>query len=422
MKKIAGILLSITLFFVAITVIPSFTYATGGTVSTEDNVGAFEEAFTDLFLGIGDFLANMINTILAEKVTMQDIVFNNVLTLNPNFFYEASTLAQKPTDSATYIMRATITNLYTFFSTLAILVYLIAFLVMGTKIVWGSTAGGMQKAKELFSKWLIGLLMLFFFPNVVVRYAFILNEAIVEMLEEQYNGVGNVGTYIGTPEGEWSAEEIEFRSPEYVSRFTGIVDFGGKQSNIAYQKALNAYKAKADLTRIMRAYAGISKKFIYVIIWIVLLSQLFVLVIQYYKRYFVIAILLVIFPLVTIAYIIEIIRGKNGQVFSEWAKEMFVNIFVQSVHAIVYVVIASVAIAKVTQDISSAEDSMNWLLIIVAINFITEGEKIVRKLLGINSKTSGGIADMGKSVKDKVKGGAGGAGRVGRAFAGGGKK
>ena len=97
-------------------------------------------------------------------------------------------------------------------------------------------------------------------------------------------------------------------------------------------------------------------------------------------------------------YIIEAFTGKGGEVFSRWAKEMFVNIFIQSIHAIIYALIASIAISRVQADII-AGDTMNWILVIIAVNFLGEGERIVRKILGVESSIDKkGIQGTGQAI------------------------
>lgn len=404
MKKLATIIMIVISLVMATSIIPSTTYAAieiNGYEADEANI--FEGALSDLLIEIGDFFVNLMNKVVGEKVTMQNVVFNQVSSLDPNFFNKDLAVVNE----TTALVREKVNEWYSFFMMLAIVAYLVVLLVIGIKIAVGSTASGLEKAKELATKWLVGVLILFLFPSLVLKNAFKVNEAIVKMISDQHGGNNQVGTAIGNTEGEWANEEIEFRSPEYVSRFTGKSSLGGEDMNLIYQKALDSYRSGADMTRIMRAYAGITRKLIYVIIWYVLLTQLIVLIVLYYKRYFTIAFLIVIFPLVAMYYIIEIARGKNGQVFSEWSKEILVNIFIQTIHAIVYAIIASVAISRVQADIASGSDAMNWLLIIVAVNFITEGEKIVRKLVGVDGKNAGAMGAMGQSIKNapgKAKG------------------
>jgi len=48
--------------------------------------------------------------------------------------------------------------------------------------------------------------------------------------------------------------------------------------------------------------------------------------------------LIVIAPLITITYSIDKVSDDRAQAFSTWFKEFIVNVFVQPVHAIIYLV------------------------------------------------------------------------------------
>ena len=402
MKKIAMMLVVIFLFLTTTNIMPSVVYADDDSPPEKIELGnydsskvnVFQEATIELCLIVCDFATNMLTEIVGEEVSFQKIVFNKISTFDPNFFNEELVL----TSNITEMVREQVNRWYSLFSVLAIAAYLIVLLVMGIKVVIGSTAGGLEKVKELAVKWVVGIMLLLLFPGLILKNAFKLNEVIVGMIEEAYGVVDHpLGTTVGIPEGEWSSEEIEFRSPLYVSKYTGQVSYGGAQANAAYEKALDDYRSSADLARIMRAYAGVYKQFIYIFIWIILYTQVIVMTVKYYKRYFVIAILFVVFPLVMLKYIIEAFTGKGGAVFSKWAKEMFVNIFIQSIHAIIYALIASIAISRVQEDIM-AGDTMNWILVIIAVNFLGEGERIVRKILGVDSSIDKGIQGTGKAI------------------------
>ena len=92
-----------------------------------------------------------------------------------------------------------------------------------------------------------------------------------------------------------------------------------------------------------------------------------------------------------IAYLIDAIREKNCEAFRMWCAEFFINVFTQSIHAIIYVIIASVCVERVRSEMFDGGKTMNWLIIICAINFVFQGEKIIRKLLGAD----GSISDRG---------------------------
>ena len=99
-------------------------------------------------------------------------------------------------------------------------------------------------------------------------------------------------------------------------------------------------------------------------------------------------------------------------------KEFFVNVFTQTIHAIIYAIIAAVCIDRVKEELQTGKgESMNWLIVIIAINFIFQGEKIVRKVLGVDGAQSAtGISDTAKRGRKGRKDAAKAGGNMVKAF------
>ena len=116
-----------------------------------------------------------------------------------------------------------------------------------------------------------------------------------------------------------------------------------------------------------------------------------------------IALLIVALPFVTISFLIDKLKGGRGDAFKTWCVEFFVNVFTQSIHAIIYAIIAATCINRVQQDLG-ARKAMNWIIIIVAINFLSKGEKLTRKLLGADgSKSMTAIGESAQVGKREMK-------------------
>ena len=352
-----------------------------------------EEAIVDLMLLIGDHLILLINAIVGEDVTITNLIYNNVDAVNPNFF-DVSTAGAGITST----IKPIISEWYNIFSGIAIAIYLLVLLAIGINVLLGSTSAGLGKAKSLLLDWAKGLFCIIFIPYVI-KYAFLINEAVVDMLESpsEYD-VGSTGTVTGNDEEQWSAEDIEFRSPEFVSKYTGQVAFGSDDVTQSYAKKIPSYEQDLDLMRLMRAYTGLTKKFIYAVIWYILFGQLIVFIVQYYKRYFMIAFLIVTFPIICIFNSISIAQGKPAKDIGSWMKEILTNIFIQLVHAIIYTIITGICISIVKVDLASSA-TLNWIIIIMAINFISEGEKLLRKIISAMGNTAGGTAGAAQGIK-----------------------
>ena len=225
--------------------------------------------------------------------------------------------------------------------------------VVGIKIILGMP-GAKADGKELAVKWGTGIAILFLFPYVM-RYAFTLNEALIGEIRKTFTNNNPyeeiVGSYIGKISDVQYDQVFEERSPEYISKSDYIYSLGSSSATYAYIKQLDKYKQRGDVMRIMRAMAGITGKLIYVVLWLIMLWQLLVLTYMYAKRYLMIAFLIAIFPIMLTVYIISTTVTGKGTGFSTWCMEFFLNVFIQSVHAVSYGMIGGVVMANVQNGI-----------------------------------------------------------------------
>ena len=359
-------------------------------------VSPFEETICELLLIVGDAAVSLISEVVGEEVTITKLVYNQIDAVNPNFF--DSEVSSK---GITANVKSAVSNWFDVFKLIAIAMYLVTLLVIGLRVLLSSTNKGIDKLKQMSLQWLKGLAYLVIVPYII-KYALLLNEALVGMLRESSNVSEDyqIGSVIGTTTDEWSIEEIEFRSPEYVSKHTGNVAFGSDEATHTYISRITTYEQNLDLMRIMRAYAGVTKKFVYIIIWFILIGQLMAFVYFYYKRFFMIAFLIAVFPIICIFQAITIIQGGNPNELESWRKELITNIFSQSIQAIIYTIITGICISVVKIDINSSVN-LNWIVIILAINFVSEGEKLLRKIINSigSGSSAGGVGESAQGVK-----------------------
>ena len=122
-------------------------------------------------------------------------------------------------------------------------------------------------------------------------------------------------------------------------------------------------------------------------------------------EYLMIAFLIMVFPLTVTEYVIGLSRsGRTGQGFSAWCMEFFLNVFIQSVHGIIYGIIGGVVIANVQALIATeGVGHMNWITVIVAINFLFEGEAILKKILKANAESVPGAKETAGAIRGAPK-------------------
>ncbi len=153
------------------------------------------------------------------------------------------------------------------------------------------------------------------------------------------------------------------------------------------EDALAIFTKNLDLENAMKTRASKTYRLVLVAVWYILIYQLVLLMFLYYKRLLTVAVLIIIFPLVMMMYAIEQFLGKNKPAsFKTWVQEYLINVFIQSIHALLY-------LSLVETGLSIYEaDPDNWLILIFAISAIFPMEAIVKSMLGLKGSTVSNLA------------------------------
>ena len=93
----------------------------------------------------------------------------------------------------------------------------------------------------------------------------------------------------------------------------------------------------------------------------------------YFKRTFTVYFLAIISPFITVTYPIDKMGDGKAQAFENWLKEFFINLFIQPIHAAIYIVFVFTA-GRIAEKAPMV--AMIFLL------SLSEVEKIVRKVFG----------------------------------------
>lgn len=351
-----------------------------------EKVSVFEKVLTSLGVTVGDYAQDYLTKVFREELTIDKIVFNDTQNLNANFFDNS---VKPATTEAANAVKSFINKWFDYFRKLAVVVILCFLVVAGIRTILGN-ANSKAGAYDSLKKIVMAIMLIYFFP-FVIRISFDLNDAIISQIKEYaYQNVSNaatLGSSLST-ETDLKAEELEFRSPVYVSADSAKITAGSEEATQIYLEQVRNYAAKIDMMRIMRAYAGITLKFLYVILWYIMLAQLYTLVVIYLKRYITIAFMLIIYPLTVIGYISGNMFGKAQTAFNTWCKKFFSTVFLQTMHAIIYGIIGKIIISSLQMEDATNLSRLNWLLMIIATSFLFSGEKIIMRLFNASVDTS----------------------------------
>lgn len=372
----------------------------------DDIKNGIKNAFLELFdkvlaeiskiiVSFGDGIVHIMARATGEVVTIDKLVFNKVDKVSIDYWNYTNSNATEISTPIKNYMAIPVQKWYKVFNRIAIMVYMIVLVYMGIAIMLSSTGEKRARYKELTMTWVIGIVILFMFPYVM-KYIIKLNDAFTNM-------IANVSTSFGFAQQEGTGGELgklgfldiafEYGKPEFSKRL------GDSKDIITFTRNV-AIGVKDDGSGNKKTNANIALALVYD----VLIGQTLVILIMYYKRAFMMAFLIVIFPLVAMSYVIDKIGDGKSQSFGLWFKEFLVNVVVQTFHAIVYVLITGGGI-KSYIDSSGG----NFIFMFLCVLFLFEGEKILRGIFGIQSQanTIGDLATTGAMIMamgDKAKG------------------
>lgn len=151
--------------------------------------------------------------------------------------------------------------------------------------------------------------------------------------------------------------------------------------------------AENDIMGMMRVRAGQYRRLIYVIVWYILLFQLISLTMLYFKRIFVIGILIVVFPWIALFYAIDKMADGSSQTLKMWFKEFLANVFVQSIHAVIYVTIIEMSLQIYRAD------NTNWIWFLASVLMLIPAEGMLKSIMGVEGST---LRKLGGSFMNAV--------------------
>ena len=289
------------------------------------------------------------------NVTVENIVYNRVPILDANFFnfetavtvennegnvFKPGTLigndgegikvvtANIDKGGIIYILKVAIATWYYTFRVMAVAAMLMVLVYLGIKAAFSSVADGKALYKEMLVGWVGGFILLFVMHYIMYATLY-LNEGLVN--------------WVSSLQKNWSGQEISL-----------------------YETVRSkAYEIKAS--------TGWSGAIMYIVL--VYYSVKFLLI--YAKRYFTIAMLAILSPLVALSYAIEKInkKGKRAKIYGTWLRDFIFTTLLQTVHALIYAIFIGTALQLTEASL------MGIALSLVFLHFMVHAEEIMRKIM-----------------------------------------
>ena len=320
-------------------------------------------------------------------ISPEEIFQNKIGLLDVNFFnpnaYEDSKMQDGQVveqESTAETLQETIASWYLALRNFALVVLLSVLLYTGIRIILSSSSQDKAKYKEKMFNWIVAVCLLFF-----MHYIMAFATTVVEELSEGIKVI-NKPVVVKMPDLESLDYEIEIvgeggerggvNAEEYFST-AGLISDSGVY--VWPTNLMGTLRIDLQMEENLTEDNQLLRKMGYVILYLILVFYTIAFLVVYIKRLIMLAFLTMIAPLVAMTYSLDKMRDGNAQAFNLWIKEYVFNLLIQPFHLILY-----------TMLVGSAMDfaAENMIYAIVAIGFIFQAEKILRKFFGFESAST----------------------------------
>lgn len=269
---------------------------------------------------------------------------------------------------------------YTIIRLLALAAMLIVLIGIGIKMALSTIASEKAVYKRMFIDWIVGIIILFAI-HYLIYFVIIINETLVETVRETANSINKTQlqfvNFGNKTKDKETNEDIQVVNDDEI------------EISIYEEIRTRAYDAKLSV--------GLSGMIMYMTLVYFAIRYS----ISYLKRYLTVIVLSLIAPPLGVAYALQkALTGKSSS-FKKWMTEFVMTVIIQIVHALIYAVFISTALAL------SMESVAGMIVALIFMNFALKAEKMFRQIfkMGESDSLAGSVAEAGdaENIHSKVK-------------------
>lgn len=365
-------------------------------------------------------------------LTPESIFRNQITSLNPNFINainmdgtlekalggdddvvmdgKTSTSHADNVEKNLNVLRSTIAKWYVAIRNFSLVGLLSVLVYIGIRVVISSTASDKAKYKQMISSW-VGAICLIFLLHYIMAFTFTLTENLTDLFN---SNMGNPGIKLPSVVGDDA--KFTFNDKTNNEKFSEVLSKLQGEHLVIKGNVFNANNeitGVANLMQYARLYANLNgaSGLGYTITYLFLVGFTVIYFAKYIGRFIRIAFLTLIAPLITLTYPIDKLNDGQAQAFNMWLKEFTFNVLIQPFHLLIYMIFISSALEFANSNI---------IYTIVVLGFMTQAEKLLRKMFGFEKASTMGafsgaaagsmLANVAGKIGNKVAKGKGGSG------------
>lgn len=281
-------------------------------------------------------------TYSGDRITIESLFFNQLPLTDANFYDFEQAGGHDISGSWISEIRHGLAIWYNIIRNISIAFMLFALLYTGIRMALSNVAQKKADYKQMFSGWVIGMVIVLgvhFFMIAVLQT----NNIFVDFLRDR-------------------ASDIAAQS------------FGGDSQVVSLYDAIRTKAYEFDF------YEGTVGLVLYAMMVWIFIKFIFV----YFKRMISVYVLALFGSLTGVKYAIDRATGKRGSgTFSKWMREFIFNVLLQTIHALLYVVMIGISINIAFTSYAGI------FIVIIVFQFMLKTDKLVMKIFGVK----GGLLD-----------------------------
>lgn len=269
------------------------------------------------------------------------VVFNRVALFNINYFDTEDTYkvgdVEITANQSNITIKEGIVDVYKICRALALIISLLVLIYIGIRMALSTVASDQAKYKKMFTSWVESIVILFCMVYIMIAVI-----SIGEALTGIFYNIRN--ELINSNQG-YGVFEDTVREETWPALFE---------------------KSGLDLTMWSIIY------------WCLLFMEIKFFWL-YAKRLLMTGLLITISPLITITYSIDKAGDGRAQVFSSWMKEFVVNVLIQPLHALIYLIFV------LTANTIAKQSPLVALVLLMSMGTVERMVKVVFDLKGLTT-------------------------------------
>lgn len=259
---------------------------------------------------------------------------------------------------------------YTIIRLLSMVAMLIVLIAVGLKMTLSTIASEKAVYKRMLVDWVVGMIILFAI-HYLIFFLITINETLVNTVKETANSINKT--------------QIQFVNAGKKGEEEGTQEVTDDEVEISLYEEIRtrAYDARLSV--------GLSGMIMYITLIYFAIRYSIV----YLKRYLTVIVLALMAPPLGVAYALQkALTGKSSS-FKTWMTEFVMTVIIQIVHALIYAVFISTALAL------SLESVAGMIVALIFMNFALKAEKMFRQIfkMGDGDSLAGRMAESGDADK-----------------------